>query len=91
MTRMCGAKKKDLVKNMPTRSDGARKADVSKIERNDPISNQIKLRLPAREDVPSDPDIRLAHEQLWSTIDNALESYSFTICTIQAARAHDHT
>mmetsp|Transcript_27887 Transcript_27887/g.31884 ORF Transcript_27887/g.31884 Transcript_27887/m.31884 type:complete len:658 (-) Transcript_27887:98-2071(-) len=94
-------KKKDLVKryfsspsqlqNMPTRSDGARKADVSKIERNDPISNQIKLRLPAREDVPSDPDIRLAHEQLWSTIDNALESYSFTICTIQAARAHDHT
>jgi hypothetical protein len=46
----------------------------------------VLLPLPPRDEVSSDPDILEAHQQLWQTIDEALETYSRTVLAIQAAR-----
>lgn len=46
---------------------------------------QVILPLPARNDIPTDPDICFAHQQLWAAIDVALESYSRAVLAIQAS------
>jgi len=53
-------------------------------ESNSTLGHQPGLPLPARDKVPSNLDIRLAHKELWETIDAALELYSHRVLALQA-------
>jgi hypothetical protein len=49
-------------------------------------SQQVVLPLPPRDELPTDPDMAIAHQKLWEVIDDALETYSRTVFAIKAAK-----